>query len=235
MGRTFGIFACWFLLCAVAAAQNVTVTAHVVLDGKHRSDPAPAESAVFWLTPLGHAAARPQIPSQHPRLTQHNKTFEPHLLIVPVGSVVDFPNHDPFFHNVFSLFEGKRFDLGLYEGGSTREIRFDKPGISYIFCNIHAQMSAIIISLDTPYFGVSNAKGKLEIADVPAGDYKLHVWYEASSQPQLDALSHQITISSNHSNLGMFHLTAAKVVASHKNKYGRDYEPPSPSAPGYQN
>ena len=70
-----------------------------------------------------------------------------------MGAVVQFPNHDPFFHNVFSLFEGKRFDLGLYEAGSSRNVSFDRPGISYIFCNIHAEMSAVVIAcrlLTTP-------------------------------------------------------------------------------------
>ena len=98
-----------------------------------------ANNVVVWLTPVG-GAAKPVAfrDGQQLRLVQRNKSFDPHLLVVPVGSVVAFPNHDPFFHNVFSLFEGKRFDLGLYEAGSTREVHFNKPGISYIFCNIHA-------------------------------------------------------------------------------------------------
>jgi len=65
------------------------------------------------------------------------------VLVVPVGSVVDFPNHDPFFHNVFSLFDGKRFDLGLYEAGATNSVRFDRLGVSFLFCNIHPEMSAV--------------------------------------------------------------------------------------------
>ena len=113
----------------------------------------------------------PNLP--HARLTQRNKSFEPHLLVMPVGSVVEFPNRDPFFHNVFSLFEGKRFDLGLYEAGSTREVTFSKPGISFIFCNIHAEMSAVIIALDTPYYGVSNHHGDVVIPSVPVGHYTL--------------------------------------------------------------
>ena len=76
--------------------------------------------------------------------------FTPHILVVPVGSVVRFPNADPFFHNVFSLFDGKRFDLGLYEAGSTKEVTFSREGLSYIFCNIHPEMSAVVISLSTP-------------------------------------------------------------------------------------
>ena len=108
---------------------------------------------VLWLTSVGGAAtpsSPPQPDSNRPRLVQKNKSFEPHVLVVPVGSSVEFPNRDPFFHNVFSLFEGKRFDLGLYEAGSTRNVVFDKPGISYIFCNIHSEMSAVVIAVEQP-------------------------------------------------------------------------------------
>ena len=103
---------------------------------------------------LGTAPGLPpptQKASQIPQLVQKDKSFQPSLLVVPAGGQVEFPNHDPFFHNVFSLFDGKRFDLGLYEGGSTQFVRFDKPGISFIFCNIHPQMSAVVIALNTPY------------------------------------------------------------------------------------
>src|ERR1035438_1745365 len=112
--------------------------------GRHSAIP----STVVWLTPVegGGVQLDPPPPAQtHARLVQKNKSFEPHLLVVPAGSMVEFPNRDPFFHNVFSLFEGKRFDLGLYEAGTTRTVRFDRPGISYIFCNIHPEMSAVII------------------------------------------------------------------------------------------
>ena len=111
---------------------------------------------MVWLSPIGSHTSAKTFPNHPLRLTQHNKSFEPHLLVVPVGAVVQFPNRDPFFHNVFSLFEGKRFDLGLYEAGTTRNVSFDRPGVSYIFCNIHAEMSAVVIALDTPYYGISN-------------------------------------------------------------------------------
>ena len=81
--------------------------------------------------------------------------FTPHLLVVPVGATVAFPNADPFFHNVFSLFDGKRFDLGLYEAGSSRNVHFERKGISYIFCNIHPQMAAIVIALTTPLWATA--------------------------------------------------------------------------------
>jgi hypothetical protein len=166
-------------------------------------------------------------------LIQRNKTFDPHLLVVPVGSVVEFPNRDPFFHNVFSLFEGKRFDLGLYEAGSTRKVRFDKPGISYIFCDIHPEMSAVIIALPTPYYGVSDSRGQVVMPNVPAGRYALHIWYEAALPEQLNAMTREIEVSPNTSTLGVIRLSAVSLQLAHKNKYGQDYDPPTPDNPAY--
>src|SRR5215470_18739814 len=165
-----------------AARAQTTVRGRIELEGARHSRKA-VPTTVVWLTPLNVTGAVPKTdPATGFRLVQKNKSFDPHVLVVPVGTVVEFPNHDPFFHNVFSLFEGKRFDLGLYEAGSTRNVTFDRPGISYIFCNIHAEMSAVVIALQTPYFGVSNAKGELVIPQVAPGHYTLHMWYEAALQ-----------------------------------------------------
>ncbi len=190
----------------------------------------------MWLTPVGAAGLRPAsqaVSATRPRLTQKSKSFQPHLLVVPVGSVVEFPNRDPFFHNVFSLFEGKRFDLGLYEAGSTREVHFDKPGVSYIFCNIHAEMSAVVIALATPYYGISNDRGEISVPNVPSGTYKLSVWYEAAPPENLKLAAREIELSTATADLGVLHVPVSKAHPSHKNKYGRDYEPPAPDAPGY--
>ena len=132
-----------------------------------------ASQAVIWLNPVGGAPSEPPRQQQVPKLIQKDKAFHPPLLVIPVGGKVEFPNHDPFFHNVFSLFEGKRFDLGLYESGTTRFVEFDKPGISYIFCNIHAQMSAVVIALNTPYYAVSDKGGEINIVNVLFGRYEL--------------------------------------------------------------
>jgi hypothetical protein len=174
------------------------------------------------------------MPKQPLRLTQHNKSFEPHVLVVPVGSVVEFPNRDPFFHNVFSLFEGKRFDLGLYEAGSTRNVSFDRPGVSYIFCNIHAEMSAVVVALDTPYYGISNRLGEIVIPDVQVGRYVLRTWAESVLPENLATVSREITITANTSTLGVLQINAGGVSTAHKNKFGMDYEPPAPNSPGYQ-
>jgi hypothetical protein len=167
-------------------------------------------------------------------LVQKNKSFEPHVLVVPVGSLVEFPNRDPFFHNVFSLFEGKRFDLGLYEAGSSRDVHFDKPGVSYIFCNIHPEMSAVVIAVETPYYATSDARGEIAIRNVPAGRYTLRVWYEAALAETLNSMTREITVSEDNLVLGALRLASVKVARSHKNKYGRDYDPPAPDSPAYQ-
>lgn len=207
--------------------------AHVDLArGGHRLKD--ASQVVVWLTPIGASVDPPrQTPSQIPRLVQKDKAFHPSLIVVPVGGKVEFPNHDPFFHNVFSLFEGKRFDLGLYESGSTRFVQFDKPGISFIFCNIHAEMSAVVIALATPYFAVSDAHGDLTVPDVPAGRYNLQVFHAAVEPDALHALSREITISAGDTSLGSFSLNEIDAVVAHKNKYGRDYDRPAPESPAY--
>ena len=234
------LYRCLFMLLICSrfgCAQETTVTASVALvsNGKNMKT-RDASNVVVWLTPLegtGSAAPTPQSPPR-PTLVQHNKGFEPHVLVVPVGSLVEFPNHDPFFHNVFSLFDGKRFDLGLYEAGSTRDVRFDKPGISYIFCNIHAEMSAVVIAISTPYYGISDRKGQIVIPHVAPGRYMSHLWYEAAMPEALSAFTREVTISEDNSTLGVLRLPASKPQEAHKNMYGRDYTPAAPGSPGYQ-
>jgi plastocyanin len=193
-----------------------------------------SSQAVVWLTPMGATVDAPrQDPTHIPQLVQHDKAFHPSLLVIPVGGKVEFPNHDPFFHNVFSLFEGKRFDLGLYESGSTRFVQFDKPGISFIFCNIHAEMSAVVIALATPYYAISDAHGNISIPNVPPGRYQVQVFHSAVAPDALHALTREITVAPGGTILENFTLVETDVMAAHKNKYGRDYDPPQPDTPAY--
>src|SRR5208282_2085861 len=192
---------------------------------------------VFWLTPLtdqGTPRLSAASESPHPRLIQRNKVFDPHILAVQVGSQVDFPNRDPVFHNVFSLFNGKRFDLGLYEAGSTRGVHFDRAGICYIFCNIHPQMSAVVVVVDTPYFAVSDARGEIAIQNVPKGQYQLNPWEEHCSVRTLQEVSRQITVGEEATSLGSIHLQESdEPVTAHLNKYGKQYDPEVFSSPLY--
>jgi plastocyanin len=225
----------YLLFAAVLApAQDTALKAHVELtrNGHHLKD---ASSAVVWLTPVGAPppVLPPQEDSEIPKLVQKNKAFHPSLVVIPVGGKVEFPNHDPFFHNVFSLFEGKRFDLGLYESGTTRFVTFDKPGISFIFCNIHAQMSAVVIALNTPYYAISDARGDISIANVPGGRYQLQVFHAAVAPDQLRALSREVTVGSGATSIGTLSLAESNIELAHKNKYGQDYDRPDPDSPAY--
>jgi plastocyanin len=213
-----------------AFAQQATLRAHVDLtqNGHRLKD---ASKAVVWLTPLSVNVATP-VQTEIPKLVQKNKSFQPSLLVIPVGGKVEFPNRDPFFHNVFSLFEGKRFDLGLYESGTTRFVQFDKPGISFIFCNIHAQMSAVVIALATPYFAISDAHGDLTLPEVPPGRYSLQLFHTSVAPDTLRAMTREITVAPGESTLGNFSL-AESDLDTHKNKYGRDYDHPEPDNPAY--
>ena len=237
--RCAPIFCCAWLLAAAHSAgaqqSNNTVTARIEFKGrtetaaaKSSMKPRDLDEVVVWLTPLDRAVPPPQPPTSRPRLTQHNKSFEPHLLVVPVGSTVDFPNRDPFFHNVFSLFDGKRFDLGLYEAGATNSVKFDRIGVSLLFCNIHPEMSAVIVALSTPYYAVSDHTGHVAIPDVPDGKYELHVWYERSLPEDLKTLARTVVLSNSSHDLGILTIPQDQGFSlSHKNKYGQDYAPPA--------
>lgn len=220
---------------SVCPGQTVTVTGKVELSVNPTAPKGDSSDAVVWLTPLNNSNEMQSPPGQHRlQLVQKNKSFAPRVLVVPVGAPVEFPNRDPFFHNVFSLFEGKRFDLGLYEAGATRTVVFDRPGISYIFCNIHAEMSAVVVALRTPYYGISDRKGMVSILDVPLGRYELQVWDERALPEELHALTRNLEISQTSHSLGILKLSEHRsVLQSHKNKYGQDYENPTPTLPGY--
>jgi hypothetical protein len=203
--------------------------------GRHGLLPA----TVVWLTPAAGSGIEldPPKPNEggNPRLVQKNKSFEPRILVVPAGSMVEFPNRDPFFHNVFSLFEGKRFDLGLYEAGTTRTVRFDRQGISYIFCNIHPEMSAVIVTLSTPLYAIANDEGQVNIAGVPYGRYMLHIWSEGMGPENEKPLTREVTIGESAASLGVIRVPEANGQhVAHKNKYGREYDEPTPDSSVYQ-
>src|SRR6202162_4921164 len=153
-----------------------------------------ASHVVVWLTPVNVVQPVRATERSHYRLLQHNKRFEPGLLVVPVGSVVDFPNADPWFHNVFSLYRGKRFDLGLYQAGTQRSGKFDRVGPSYLFCNIHPEMKGVVLAVDSDLFAVTAKNGRYSLAGVAPGKYFLHVWYENTAPELLESLTRPVNI-----------------------------------------
>ena len=115
-------------------------------------------------------------------LDQRNMQFIPRVLAVRVGTKVRMPNSDRLLHNVFSFHEGKVFDLGLYPVGTSRVVTFDKAGLSRIYCNIHPSMGAYVVSVDSPYFAISDTQGRFAIPSIPDGTYTYHVW-RAGAEP----------------------------------------------------
>jgi len=134
----------------------------------------------------GPREAFAELPSGRARLDQRHEQFVPHVLAITVGTIVDFPNNDITFHNVFSLSREKPFDLGRYPAGKTKSVRFDRPGVISVFCDIHSHMSAFILVFNHPYFAITDGDGRFTIPGIPAGTYPVAVWSEAGeAEPQI--------------------------------------------------
>ena len=167
----------------------------------------------------------PPGPSKHAIMLQKNKTFLPHVLPVLVGSTVDFPNYDPIFHNAFSSYSGQVFDVGLYAPGGTRSVRFNRPGVVRVFCNIHPAMSAVILVLNTQWFTGSGKDGSFKL-DVPPGTYDLTVFHERATPQTLQNLTRRIVVPAEGANVKALEVSeAGYLLTPHKNKFGIDYSP----------
>ena len=148
--------------------------------------PAPRElpdtrRAVVYLETAPRGAFDDAGPSRA-RMDQRNETFVPHVLAVTAGTVVDFPNNDSTYHNVFSLSKPRRFDLGRYARGRSKSVTFDQPGIVRVFCDIHSHMSAFVLVFSHPYFATTDADGRYRIDNIPPGSYTVVAWHEGQSR-----------------------------------------------------
>jgi plastocyanin len=135
-----------------------------------------ASNVVVYIDKIAGKTFTP--PAKHPIMDQSNMTFVPHVLPVLIGTTVDFPNSDVVRHNVFSPTKMKRFNLGTYPAGVTKTVTFDKPGKVVLLCNVHPEMSAYILVVETPYFAVTGKDGKYKLENVPPGKYRLVTWHE---------------------------------------------------------
>jgi plastocyanin len=145
--------------------------------------PPPAAAAdrrrsVVYLETAPRAAFEGPAP-RRARMDQRNETFVPHVLAITVGTVVDFPNNDATYHNVFSLSRAKAFDLGRYASGRSKSVTFDRPGIVRVFCDIHSHMNAFILVFSHRFFAVTDEHGRYRIDGIPPGTYTVTVWNEA--------------------------------------------------------
>jgi plastocyanin len=198
-------------------SSQVTVAGNLAVlerGGKRAND---VGSAVVWLERAAPGNTRP---TKIGIVTQA-KEFTPRVVAVPVGSTVEFPNHDPFSHNVFSVSEEAKFDLGLYDRGDVRTACFDRPGIVRVYCNIHAKMAAYVIVRDNPWFVQPTNDGSFSIAGVPAGKYTLRAWHERGGESSMplevtDAGATPIAVKLDASGYS---------YKPHLNKFGKPYAP----------
>jgi len=137
--------------------------------------------AVVYLETAPRGAFEDREP-QRGRMDQRNETFLPNVLAITVGTVVDFPNNDSTYHNVFSLSKPRRFDLGRYAKGRSKAVRFDRPGVVRVFCDIHSHMSAFIIVFNHRYFDTTDAEGRYRIDAIPPGTYSVAAWHDGATR-----------------------------------------------------
>lgn len=174
-----------------------------------------AALAVVYAEPIDSAA--PRAPRKL-TLLQKNKTFQPRVLAAPVGSTVDFPNNDGLYHNVFSLSTPQPFDLGLYRAGESRSRTFTAPGMYRVFCNIHPQMSALVVVVPTGFVTVAAADGRY-VLDLPTGRYRVTALSERAEPVSVEVTSTQVAASVPDLTLDESQWQATR----HKNKFGKDY------------
>ena len=182
---------------------------------------------VVWLERAG--AADDSAPTANVRtfeMRQKDKAFVPHVLAIPVGSSVSFPNLDPIFHNAFSSYNGQVFDVGLYRPGSIRTVLFHREGVVRVFCNIHPTMSAVILVLRSSYSSVTGKSGAFEITGVPAGEYRLRAFHERAAGEALQSIERRVIVEDFLLELAPLRISESGYLPeAHLNKYGKPYPP----------
>jgi plastocyanin len=217
MKRLLAVTSLSFLL---AASLEAAVVKGKVMFLTRRGQRPVVNETLVWLEP-GQKA--PKRPGSTFTMTTRAKTFLPHVVAVPAGSTISFPNEDPIAHNLFSLTPGYTFDLGLYRQGPGKSHKFDAPGVVTVYCNVHPNMSAVVHVMDTPYYGFADANGNYAF-DVPPGDYKVIAWNE-----QGGSAASGLTVGDDGRVTGTTLLTIDGRNfrnGQHMNKHGKPYRRP---------
>jgi len=211
--------------CALAALTALplaaaTVSGKISFVTKRGQNPVVNETLV-WLEPAGKAVRKS--PQTFQMMTR-GKALVPHVLAIPVGSTIEFPNDDPISHNLFSLSSNNTFDLGLYRRGSGKSHKFDIPGVVNVYCNVHPNMSAVIQVMATPYYTFADAAGNYALVDIPPGKYRLVAWNEQGGQT-----SSNVEVSAAGTASGPLALTLDSRnyrITQHLDKNGKPYQAP---------
>jgi plastocyanin len=207
------------LALASGSLTAAPLSGHLTFTLSRGQKPITNETLV-WLEPAANVKSVRKAAPVTVQMTTRGKALLPHVLAIPVGSTINFPNEDPISHNLFSLSSPNQFDLGLYRAGAGKSHTFTAPGVVNVYCNVHPGMSAVIHVLNSPYYTFADANGNFTFADVPAGHYDVVAWNEMGGT------------SRNPINIGN---AAAPPLAltldargyktvQHANKYGKTYE-----------
>jgi plastocyanin len=198
------------------AQRGPSVSGKIVVLDKGNKLATDVGRAVVWLESPRAVRVTP-VAAQ---IVTSDKEFKPRVVVVTVGSTVDFPNSDPFDHNVFSLSQEGLFDLGLYGRGVAKSTRFTRPGIIRVYCNVHAQMSAFVVVRDSPFYAQPGGDGTFTIGPVPPGEYALRAWHERAAELPPQAVQ---VGASGLSGLELQLDARGYKFVQHLNKFGQPY------------
>jgi plastocyanin len=207
---------CAAVFCATGLAAQNTVAGRITFLEKPGEKTSDYANTIISLEPKAGTAA---FAESRTNMAMNGRAFTPHVRVVTVGSTVDYPNQDPFSHNVFSNTPGAMFDLGAYDSGTRKSNQFRKAGAYPIYCNIHAKMAAYVVVVKTPWYAQAAADGRWRVANVPPGKYVLTAWHERAAP-----VVSEIDVPA--AGLAMLETTLdarGYKEQPHKNKFGKDY------------
>ena len=209
---------CASLFGPAAVPAQYSVAGRVTLHeapGKNRNDMA---AAIVWLVPHGMTVRGADTIPNHASIAMRGREFLPHVRVVTVGGMVDFPNQDPFSHNVFSNSDLSQFDLGLYRRRETKIANFPTSGVYAVYCNIHARMTSFVVAVPTRLVAAVDKSGEFVLRDVPPGTYEIHGWHERAAEAH-----NKMVVSGDQSSVVVALDARGFVPGPHLNKFGQPY------------
>jgi plastocyanin len=215
--QVWGGMALVALLSVTSAAQG-TVSGQVSIQERPGDVTEDLANIVVFLEPVAPGARTTGMGPTKAVMALDKRQFSPRVTVVLTGSTIEFPNRDPFSHNVFSKANGG-FDTGVFGRNKTKDQKFEEPGVYPLYCNVHPRMTAFVISLKTPWYTQAGSDGRFELASVPAGNYRMTVWHDRATMDTRD-----ITVPATGLRDQRVALDARGYkYAQHKNKFGKDY------------
>lgn len=203
-----------------AAAQG-SVSGQVSVQERPGETTTDLGNTVIYLEPVGRTSgSKTRVKQKKEQMAMQSRQFSPRVRVVAVGSRIEFPNQDPFSHNIFSNTPGASFDLGLYGRGVSKHAEFKKPGAFPVYCNIHSRMTGFVVAVNTPYHSQPGADGRYTLDSVPAGKYIAHFWHERAPVQTMELTVPADGLSGIDARLD----ARGFKFAAHKNKFGQDYK-----------